>query len=113
VTFRRIVLLVLAVGLLAALYVALRRERHEAAARNVEIVMDDADFSALAKSYAYDEGAFLTELRRAGLTSLAVSEELGANIPAASGASVYAGGALLDQARVSPLTDPLFATRCI
>jgi hypothetical protein len=110
VTFRRIVLLVLAVGLLAALYVALRRERHEAAARNVEIVMDDADFSALAKSYAYDEGAFLTELRRAGLTSLAVSEELGANIPAASGASVYAGGALLDQARVSPLTDPLFAS---
>jgi hypothetical protein len=109
VTFRRIVLLVLAVGLLAALYVAVRRERHEAAARNVEIVMDDADFSALAKSMAYDEGAFLTELRRAGLTSLAVSEELGANVPAAANASVYAGGALLDQARVSPLTDPLFA----
>jgi hypothetical protein len=109
VTFRRIVLLVLAVGLLAALYVAVRRERHEATARNVEIVMDDADFSALAKSMAYDEGAFLTELRRAGLTSLAVSEELGANVPAAANASVYAGGALLDQARVSPLTDPLFA----
>ena len=108
-TFRRIVLLVLAVGLLAALYVAVRRERHEATARNVEIVMDDADFSALAKSMAYDEGAFLTELRRAGLTSLAVSEELGANVPAAANASVYAGGALLDQARVSPLTDPLFA----
>jgi hypothetical protein len=109
VTFRRIVLLVLAVGLLAALYIAVRRERHEVAARNVEIVMDDADFSALAKSMAYDEGAFLTELRRAGLTSLAVSEELGANIPSAANASVYTGGALLDQARVSPLSDPLFA----
>jgi hypothetical protein len=109
VTFRRIVLLVLAVGLLAALYIAVRRERHEVAARNVEIVMDDSDFSALAKSMAYDEGAFLAELRRAGLTSLAVSEELGANIPSAANASVYAGGALLDQARVSPLSDPLFA----
>ena len=99
----------LAVGLLAALFVAARRERHEAAARNVEIVMDDADFSSLAKAYAYDEAAFLTELRRAGLTSLAVSEELGANVPAAPNAAVYSGGALLDQARVSPLSDPLFA----
>jgi hypothetical protein len=108
VTSRRIVLLILAIGLLAALYVAGRRERHEVAARNVEIVMDDADFSALAKAYAYDETAFLTELRGAGLTSLAVSEELGANIPAAPNAAVYTGSALLDQARVSPLTDPLF-----
>jgi hypothetical protein len=109
VTFRRIVLFVLAVGLLAALYVGVRRERHEAAARSVEIVMDDADFSALAKAYAYDETAFLSELRRAGLTSLAVSAELGANVGASSGAAVYAGTALLDQARFAPFTDPLFA----
>ena len=96
-------------GLLAALYIGVRRERHEAAARNVEIVMDDTDFSALARGSAYDEVAFLTALRGAGLTSLAVSEELGANIPGAPDATAYAGGALLDQARVSPLTDPLFA----
>ncbi|HEY5350570.1 MAG TPA: DUF5693 family protein, partial [Candidatus Lustribacter sp.] len=108
-TFRRIVLFVLAVGLLAALYVGVRRERHEAAARSVEIVMDDADFSALTKAYAYDETAFLTELRRAGLTSLAVSAELGANVGASSGATVYAGTALIDQARFAPFTDPLFA----
>ncbi len=99
----------LAIGVLAALYVAVRRERHEAAARNVEIVMDDSDFSSLAKAYAYNEGAFLTALRGAGLTSLAVSEELGANIPTAPNANVYTGGALLDQARVSPLSDPLLA----
>jgi Family of unknown function (DUF5693) len=109
VTSRRFILIVLAIGLLAALYIGGRRERHEAAARNVEIVMDDSDFSALAKSYAYNEAAFLTALRRAGLTSLAVSEELGANIPAAPGAAAYTGGALLDQSRVSPLSDPLFA----
>jgi len=109
VTSRRIVLIVLAIGLLAALYIAVRREHREAAARNVEIVMDDADFSALAKSYAYDEAAFLTALRSAGLTSLAVSEELGTNISGAPEASVYAGSALLDQARVAPLSDPLFA----
>jgi hypothetical protein len=101
---------VLAIGLLAALYVTARRERHEAAARSVEIVIDDADFSALAKAYALDEGAFFTELHRAGVTSLAVSEELGANIPSAPGASAYSGAALLDQARVAPLSDPLLAS---
>jgi Family of unknown function (DUF5693) len=108
VTSRRIVLIVLAIGLLAALYVAGRRERHEAANRNVEIVMDDGDFSALTKAYDYDEGRFLTELRRAGLTSLAVSEELGANIQGAGTATAFTGGALLDQARVGTLADPLF-----
>jgi hypothetical protein len=100
---------VLALGLLAALFVAARREHHEANARSVEIVMDDSDFSALAKAYNYNEATFLTELRRAGLTSLAVSEELGANVPTAPNATVYAGSALLDQARISPLGDPLFA----
>lgn len=109
-TPRRIVLLVLAIGLLAALFIAARRERHEVAARNVEIVMDDADFGTLAKSYAYDETAFLADLRAAGLTSLAVTEELGINIPGAPGAAAYSGGTLLDQARIAPLDDPLFVS---
>jgi Family of unknown function (DUF5693) len=109
VTSRRIVLFVLAIGLLAALFIAARRERHEVAARSVEIVMDDSDFSGLAKAYAYDEAAFLGRLRAAGLTSLAVSEELGANIGSAPGAAVYPGGTLLAQARIAPLADPLFA----
>lgn len=109
-TSRRIIYFVLAIGLLAALYIGIRRERHEAAARNVEIVMDDSDFSDLAKSYGYNEASFLAALRRAGLTSLAVTEELGANIPAAADANVYAGSALLDQARLSPPTDPVFAS---
>ena len=108
-TLRRFVLLALAIGLVAALYLAVRREHHEVAARNVEIVMDDSDFSSMARGYAYDEAAFLTELRDAGLTSLAVSEELGANIPAAPAAAAYTGGTLLDQSRVAPLTDPLLA----
>jgi hypothetical protein len=99
----------LAIGLLAAAYIGVRRERHEMAARSVEIVMDDSDFSDLAKSYGYDETAFLQALHAAGLTSLAVSEELGANIPGAPAANAYAGGALLDQARIAPLSDPFLA----
>jgi Family of unknown function (DUF5693) len=108
VTSRRIVLFVLAIGLLAALYLAARRERHELAARNVEIVMDDAEFSGMVRAYGYDETAFLIQLRNAGLTSLGVSEELGINIPGAPQATAYTGGALLDQVRVAPLSDPLF-----
>ena len=108
-TYRRLLLVCLAVGLLASLFVAARRLRHEHRANRVEIVMDDQDFSALAQSYAYDQRAFLVALRRAGLTSLAVDEELGSAVPAAPGAAVYTGTALLDQARLTGLRDPMFA----
>jgi hypothetical protein len=110
VTFRRIALIVLAIGLMASLYVAVRREHREAATRNVEIVMDDADFSAAAAAYGIDEASFLTALRKAGLTSLAVSEELGTAIGTNGNAAAYAGSTLLAQSRLAPLTDPLFAT---
>jgi hypothetical protein len=109
VTYRRLLLVCLAVGLLASLFVALRRELHEHRANRVEIVMDDQDFSALAQSYAYDQRAFLIALRRAGLTSLAVAEELGSAVPASSSAAEYTGTALLDQARLTGLRDPIFA----
>jgi hypothetical protein len=109
VTLRRFVLLVLAIGLLASLYIAARRERHELAARTVELVMDDSDFISLARGNGYDEVDFLTKLRAAGLTSLAVSEDLGAALPGMPNAAAYTGGQLIDQARITPLSDQLFA----
>ena len=108
-TYRRLLLAVLAIGLLASLYVAARRERHEHRANRVEIVMDDADFASLARSYAYDQRAFLVALRRAGLTSLAVQEELGGQVAVSSSAALYAGTALLAQARLTGFRDPVFA----
>ena len=86
-TYRRLLLAVLALGLLAPLFVAARRELHEHRANRVEIVLDDQDFSALAQSYAYDQRAFLVALRRAGLTSLAVQEELGTSVSSSSSAA--------------------------
>jgi hypothetical protein len=109
VTYRRLLLAVLAIGLLACLYVAARRERHEHRANRVEIVMDDQDFQSLARSYAYDQRAFLIALRRAGLTSLAVQEELGGQVSTSPSAAVYAGSALLDQAKLTGFRDPVFA----
>jgi len=70
--------------------------------------MDDQDFQSLARSYAYDQRAFLVELRRAGLTSLAVQEELGGQVVSSPSAAVYAGTALLDQAKLTGFHDPVF-----
>jgi hypothetical protein len=109
VTYRRILLILLAVGLAAAAYVAVRRVHHEAQARYVEIVMDDADFVSLARSYGYDQHAFLQALKRAGLTSLAVAEELGGGVSSSGGGAVYAGTTLLAQSRLAPLSDPVLA----
>ena len=99
----------LAVGLLASLFVAVRRERHEHRANRVEIVMDDPDFQSLARSYAYDQRAFLVALRRAGLTSLAVQEELGGAVSTSPTAAVYPGTALLAQAKLTGFRDPVFS----
>ena len=71
--------------------------------------MDFGDFISTARSYNYNPAAFLIALRRAGLTSLALSEELGANIGDNGQAYATTGAALLNQARLAPLADPLLA----
>ena len=69
--------------------------------------MDYTDFVALARSYNYNSAAFLIALRRAGLTSLALTEELGSNVGDDGHAYATTGAALLNQAQLSPLSDPL------
>ena len=98
----------LLIGLLASLVVAYDRLKIERETRRVEIAMDYNDFVALARSYNYNPDAFLVQLRRAGLTSLAVTEELGSSLLGSTSKSAYAvsGIALRDTARVSPLGDP-------
>jgi len=109
VSYRRILYLLLALGLLASLHVAERRERQEQAAAPVEIVMDDADFATFSRSFGYDQERFLKSLKAAGLTSLGISEELGAALPGSGHATAYTGGALRDQRLLAPLRDPLLA----
>jgi hypothetical protein len=107
--YRLILLTLLTIGLLASLFVAVKRERKELASRRVEIAMDYADFQSLAQSYGYDQTAFLVALRRAGLTSLAVSEELGGNINGGTTAVLGPGQALITQATLSAIADPTLA----
>jgi hypothetical protein len=98
---------VLLLALLACAAVALFRIRAESDARRVEIAMDYTDFVQMARSYNYNPASFLIALRRAGLTSLALTEELGANIGDNGRAYATTGAALLNQARLSPLSDPI------
>jgi Family of unknown function (DUF5693) len=101
--------IVLLVAMLACIVVALFRARAEFHANRVELAMDFTDFDALARSYDYNPAAFLVALRRAGLTSLALTEELGANVGDDGKAYVTTGAALLNQSRISPIRDPLLA----
>ncbi len=73
--------------------------------------MDYNDFLSLARSYNYKPLAFLLQLRRAGLTSLALTEELGSSLTGSTSGNAYAisGVALLDAARISPLANPTLA----
>jgi hypothetical protein len=103
----RFAALILLVALVAASAVAVFRLRAELSARRVELAMDYQDFVALARSFNYNPQAFLIELRRAGLTSLALTEELGANVGDDGKAYATTGASLLNQARLTPLRDPL------
>ena len=101
---------VLILALFASFAVAAFRYRTEEHAKRVELAMDYTDFAALARSYNYNTEGFLVDLRRAGLTSLALTEELGANVGDDGRAYATTGAALLNQARLAPLRDPLLAS---
>ncbi len=97
---------VLLIGLLACAVVAFERVHVEVATRRVELAMDYNDFLSLARSYDYNPADFLVEMRRAGLTSLALTEELGANVGSSNKAIALAGATLLGQAQLGGVSDP-------
>lgn len=101
--------LLLLIALAACLFIAVERARIEHRTQRVEIAMDYNDFLSLARSYNYKPEGFLVALRRAGLTSLALQEELGAGINTGQNAYAASGVAILDNARLSPISDPTLA----
>jgi hypothetical protein len=101
----------LLIALLACAFVAISRVRVEQQTRRVEIAMDYNDFLSFARSYNYNPEAFLVQLRRAGLTSLALTEELGGSVTssASGNATAVSGLGLLGSARLAPVADPTLA----
>ena len=108
---RRYAALVLLLALLASLFAAVTRYRLERRENRVEIAMDFNDLAAFAHAYNYGLPVLLLDLRRAGLSSLALSEELGGSLTGSTSKYGYAisGTALIDTARLSPLANPTLA----
>ncbi len=100
---------VLIVALLASLVVAAFRFSIERHSRHVEIAMDYNEFNQFARANNYNQVSLLIALRRAGLTSLALSEELGADLPGSDHASVLSGSQLTAAAALSPIANPTLA----
>ncbi|HEY9179182.1 MAG TPA: DUF5693 family protein [Candidatus Baltobacteraceae bacterium] len=96
------------VALISCAFVAVSRAVKERETNRVEIAMDYNDFVSFARSYNYNPLAFLVELRRAGLTSLALTEEVGSSLSggASSNATAISGLQLLSAARLAPVADP-------
>jgi hypothetical protein len=101
----------LLIALLSCAFVAVSRATKERQTNRVEIAMDYNDFLSFSRSYNYNPVAFLIELRRAGLTSLALTEELGSSLTGStsSHATAISGLGLLSAARLTPVADPTLA----
>jgi hypothetical protein len=106
---RRVALVAIVAGAFAALVVLADRYRFEARNRSVEITMDQQDLADFAHAYGYNMDELLREMRRAGLTSVAVYEEQGQHVNDGNHALALSGQQLIDSGRTAPLTDPLLA----
>ncbi len=107
--YRRVLGALLAVGLVVCVAIGAVRAHKESQSRRVEIALDYTDFAALARAYGYNPEQFLIALRRAGLTSLAIPEELGSSIDSGRSAILVTGQSLIDQARLGSVSDPTLA----
>jgi hypothetical protein len=107
---RRMALLLIVVGALASLVLASVRLLHEHRSRYVEITMDQQDLADFTNAYGYDMDGLLRLFKAAGLTSVAVYEELGDRINLGTHAFAQTGQQIVDAARTSPLSDPLLAS---
>src|SRR5579884_2571437 len=101
----------LLIALISCAFVAVSRATKERQTNRVEIAMDYNDFLAFARSYNYNPASFLIDLRRAGLTSLALTEELGGSLTGStsSHATAISGLGLLSAARLAPVSDATLA----
>ncbi len=108
-SLRRLALYAIIAGTLAALLVACDRFRFERQNRTVEITMDQQDLSDFAQAYGYNLDELMREMRRAGLTSVAVYEEQGQRVNTTQHALALTGQQIIDQARLAPLLDPTLA----
>ncbi len=93
--YRRVLALLIVVGVLAGIPDAIARIRTESASRHVELVAGQHTFSALARAEGSRPAAFLKSLRASGVRGLAVSETTLLGLESSGAATVQTGHAWL------------------
>lgn len=114
VWYRRLLAVLIALGVLAGIPDAAARVATESANRSIELAMGQKTFSDLARAEGLTPTAFLRQMRAAGVHGLGVSETTLSGLASAGQAVVRTGAAWqADRAAagVAPLAFPLHAHR--
>lgn len=108
----RVLVALIALGMLAGLPPLVQRARMEAADKTVNLVADEATFTAMAQSQGANPESYLRQLHAAGITSLGVAEDSLLSLQAGGLAQFWSGSDLLATVALGPLPGP-FAGRTI
>lgn len=101
------------VGLAAAFVSVAARAQAEGKNRTVEIVADEADFGALARSQGLQPLAFFRRLRAAGVTGLGVEEDTLTRLSQEGLVAALSGGELASASRLGAMSPDLLAGHAI
>ena len=103
---RRVLIVLVGIGAVAAMAVLGMRFRLESRYRSVDLVLDGGDWTTLIRREGRDPSSTLRELRQRGATAVALSERTLKNM-AEDGIIGYAsGGALRAQGMLAPSAAP-------
>jgi len=106
---QRVASVLIVIGAISSIAIAADRWRFEAANRTVEVTMDQQDLADFAHAYGYKMDELLRQMRRSGLTSVAVYEEIGQRINLGNHAYALTGQQIIDAARTAPVSNPTLA----
>ncbi|VBB05496.1 Hypothetical protein LUCI_0706 [Lucifera butyrica] len=108
--YNKLLVLLIVVGLLAALGVDWQRHTLEAQNNQVELVMDYEDIVGLAQTEGVPVRDLMVKFREAGITTLAVYETTLKKLTESGKVSAVSGAQILQRYRTGSLSDPLWRT---
>lgn len=106
--YNRILVLVIIVGLLAALAISFQRHAVERANRQVDLAIDYEGLQALAQREGLPESVVLEKAKDAGISSLAVYETTFKKLNDNGKATALAGSQILANYHAGTLEDPMW-----
>ena len=107
-TYNKILILFIALGLLSSLIIGYQRHMIEEANKTVELIVEYNDVEKLALFEGVDKQTLLEEVKKSGITSLAISEVTLEQLEANGYITIVPGYSFLDQKRIGLLNDPFW-----